>query len=202
MTVLHFGRLSSSSSMSRSRRRPLRRSNSMTTADGTPPVHSSTGELLESRRIWSIHRARGQPGYALVDPALQLGPGGWPTNRQIDMPVKILHFGRRWYLWLLLCPQTPLGTSNPMPTIWLALVLWILATPLRNRQSCWTDGRVVEVLRWSACTRTELSKLCLRLERHVLFWLTLYSACTNTVKCRRESIVINGWGRLEIQRNC
>ena len=37
---------------------------------------SSTGELLESRWIWSIHLARGLPGRRL-----QLGPEGRPTDK-------------------------------------------------------------------------------------------------------------------------
>jgi len=34
-------------------------------------LQSSTGELLKSRQIWSMHRAQGLPGRRL-----QLGPGG------------------------------------------------------------------------------------------------------------------------------
>ena len=60
--------------MSRSRRGPLRRSNSMATVG----LQSSTGELLESRQIWSIHRAQGLPGRRL-----QLGPGGRPTDKSM-----------------------------------------------------------------------------------------------------------------------
>jgi len=41
-------------------------------------LQSSTGELLESRRIWSTHRARGLPGRRL-----QSGPGGRPTDKSM-----------------------------------------------------------------------------------------------------------------------
>jgi len=41
-------------------------------------LQSSTGELLESRRIWSIRPARGLPGRRL-----QSGPGGRPTDKSM-----------------------------------------------------------------------------------------------------------------------
>ena len=41
-------------------------------------LQSSTGELLESRRIWPIHRAQGLPGCRL-----QLRPGGRPTDKSM-----------------------------------------------------------------------------------------------------------------------
>jgi len=41
-------------------------------------LQSSTGELLESRRIWPIHRAQGLPGRRL-----QLKPGGRPTDKSM-----------------------------------------------------------------------------------------------------------------------
>jgi len=51
-------------------------SSSMATADRR--LQRSTGELLESRRIWSIHRVRGLPGRRLHS-----GPGGRPTDKSM-----------------------------------------------------------------------------------------------------------------------
>ena len=87
-------------------------------------LQSSTGELLESRWIWSVHRMRGLPGRRL-----QLGPGGWPTDKSMC-------------LWSAICTGTSLSSRAVCPKTEMRRAARFSpngVTPVHadNNNSCW-----------------------------------------------------------------
>ena len=124
------------------------------TAGSTP--QSSTGELLESRRIWSIHRARGLPGRRL-----QFGPGGRPTDKSMSLRSAM-------------CAETSLSSRAMCPETEMRRAARISPNGVRPLRACTStslmksDQRIPSIWRWHFMWKA--STLSLRLDVQVSPW--------------------------------
>jgi len=78
-------------------------------------LRSSSSKLLESRRIWSIHRARGLPGRRLY-----LGPEGQPTDK--SMCLRIAMCAGTSLSSRAMCPSRSAVAKRPRDALCLSIV--------------------------------------------------------------------------------